>query len=76
MRERSNNDNYRYNEFDRKADSLRNLQELKKQSKIDSIERVKEKLDSIKEKIENSGNTEPLSSLHRTPVYDPMVEIN
>ena len=76
VRERSNNDNYRYNEFDRKADSLRNLQELKKQSKIDSIERVKEKLDSIKEKIENSGNTEPLSSLHRTPVYDPMVEIN
>ena len=69
-------DGYRYDEFDKKADSLRRLEEIKKQNKIDSIEKVKEKLDSIKEKIENSGNTEPLSSTLRMQVNDPMVEIN
>ncbi|MBP6287045.1 MAG: PspC domain-containing protein, partial [Ferruginibacter sp.] len=66
-------DGYRYDEFDKKADSLRRLEEIKKQNKIDSIEKVKEKLDSIKEKIENSGNTEPLSSTLRMQVNDPMV---
>jgi phage shock protein PspC (stress-responsive transcriptional regulator) len=55
----NNDDNYRYNDYDKKADSLRSIQEIKKQNKIDSIERVKEKLDSIKEKIENSSNIEP-----------------
>lgn len=69
-------DGYRYDEFDKKADSLRRLEEIKKQNKIDSIEKVKEKLDSIKDKIENSGNTEPLSSTLRMQVNDPMVEIN
>ena len=62
-----NNDNYRYNEYDRKADSIRSIQQIKKQNKVDSIERVKEKLDSIKEKIENSTNAglepEPVSSV-------------
>jgi phage shock protein PspC (stress-responsive transcriptional regulator) len=55
----NNEDNYRYNDYDKKADSLRSIQEIKKQNKIDSIERVKQKLDSIKEKIENSSNIEP-----------------
>ena len=63
----NSNDNYRYNEYDKKADSLRSILEIKKQNKLDSIERVKQKLDSIKNKIENSSNTEPgeepLSSL-------------
>jgi hypothetical protein len=66
---RSNNsdDQYRYNEFDKKADSLRSIEEIKKQNKIDSIERAKEKLDSIKAKIENARTGDslpgPLSSI-------------
>jgi phage shock protein PspC (stress-responsive transcriptional regulator) len=69
-------DGYRYNEYDRKADSLRNIEEIKRQRKIDSIERAKEKLDSIKEKIE-SGTVggEPLS-MHVTNVYDPILNLN
>jgi len=64
----SNDDKYRYNEYDKKADSLRSILEIKKQNKIDSIERVKEKLDSMQEKIQNSNGAagtepEPLSSL-------------
>jgi phage shock protein PspC (stress-responsive transcriptional regulator) len=75
---RNSRDDYRYDEYDKKADSLRNLQELKKQNKIDSIEKVKEKLDSIKNKIENSGNAEPEPSpisMQRMPTFSPMVEI-
>ncbi|HMK04372.1 MAG TPA: hypothetical protein VK489_09280, partial [Ferruginibacter sp.] len=76
LRDRSNGDNYRYNEYDRKADSLRSIEEIKRQRKIDSIERAKEKLDSIKEKIESGTvNGEPLS-MHITNVYDPMLGIN
>ncbi len=62
----NNEDNYRYNEYDKKADSLRSLQEIKKQQKIDSIERIKEKLDSIKDKIENTvigTEPEPITSV-------------
>ncbi len=79
-RNRNNNsgDDYRYNEYDKKADSLRNVQESKKQMKIDSIEKVKEKLDSIKDKIENSGNAniepEPVSVIWGS-AHTPMVEI-
>ncbi len=79
-RNRNNNsgDDYRYNEYDKKADSLRNVQESKKQMKIDSIEKVKEKLDSIKDKIENSGNAniepEPVSVISGS-AHTPMVEI-
>jgi phage shock protein PspC (stress-responsive transcriptional regulator) len=67
-RANNNDDGYRYNEYDKKADSLRNLEEIKRQNKIDSIERAKEKLDSLKNKIENSVNiikadTTPLSSI-------------
>jgi phage shock protein PspC (stress-responsive transcriptional regulator) len=68
--ERNNrsDDGYRYNEYDKKADSLRNIEEIKRQNKIDSIEKVKEKLDSIKSKIESSVNiikadSTPLSSI-------------
>ena len=69
-------DGYRYDEFDKKADSLRRLDEIKKQNKLDSIEKAQEKLDSIKEKIQNSGTEEPGPvSMYRMPVNDPMVEI-
>ncbi|MEY2917076.1 MAG: hypothetical protein RIS73_790 [Bacteroidota bacterium] len=71
----NNNDKYRYNEYDKKADSLRNIQEIKKQNKIDSIERVKEKLDSIKDKIENSNATEPLSYMVK-PGVNILLDIN
>jgi phage shock protein PspC (stress-responsive transcriptional regulator) len=59
----NNDDGYRYNEYDRKADSLRNINEIKKQRKIDSIEKLQEKLDSIKETVEKTiaTDTEPLS---------------
>ncbi len=61
----SGDDKYRYNEYDKKADSLRSILEIRNRNKIDSIERVKEKLDSLKDKIENSTGTEsvPLSSI-------------
>jgi phage shock protein PspC (stress-responsive transcriptional regulator) len=78
-RNRNTNDGYRYDEFDKKADSLRSVEEMKKQRSIDSIERVKEKLDSIKQKLENDGNTgispeaEPIGI--SGSVYNPMVEI-
>ena len=43
------------------------IQDIKKQNKIDSIDRAKEKLDSIKAKIENAVTTDtepnPLSSV-------------
>jgi phage shock protein C len=64
--DRSSNDTYRYNEYDKKADSLRNLEETKRQFKIDSIEKVKEKLDSIKDKLENSTTIK--SELKSEPV--------
>jgi hypothetical protein len=58
-----NSDNYRYNEYDKKADSLRSLEDMKRQKRIDSIERVKQKLDSIQEKLENTTavDIEPVS---------------
>jgi phage shock protein PspC (stress-responsive transcriptional regulator) len=62
----NNDDGYRYNEYDRKADSLRSIEEIKKQRKIDSIEKVQERLDSIKENVEKSisgTDAEPLSSV-------------
>jgi hypothetical protein len=66
-RSNNNDDQYRYNEYDKKADSLRNIEEIKRQNKIDSIDKAKEKLDSIKAKIENAKLTDnepgPLSSL-------------
>lgn len=48
-------DEYRYNEFDKKADSLRIIEDQKRQRKIDSIENVQKTLDSIKNKIENDN---------------------
>jgi phage shock protein PspC (stress-responsive transcriptional regulator) len=71
----NNNDKYRYNEYDKKADSLRNIQEIKRQNKIDSIDRAKEKLDSIKNKIENSNTTEPLSYMVK-PGVNILPDIN
>ncbi len=75
----NNGDNYRYNEYDKKADSLRNIEETKRQFRIDSIEKVKEKLDSIKEKLENSttinADPEPLSAVI-TPGINIMPSIN
>ncbi len=50
-------DNYRYNDYDKKADSLRMIEDGKKQKRLDSIQKVKEKLDSIESNIENSVST-------------------
>ena len=56
----SNGDNYRYNEYDKKADSLRRIQDKKNQFKFDSLDREQKKIDSIKEKLENiSTSTYP-----------------
>ncbi|HMU72577.1 MAG TPA: hypothetical protein PKD93_07545, partial [Ferruginibacter sp.] len=41
--------------FDKKADSLRIIEDQKRQRKIDSIENVQKTLDSIKNKIENDN---------------------
>ena len=59
----NNEDGYRYNEYDKKADSLRSIQEIKKQQKIDSIQRIKVKLDSIIENTNASANAETLSAV-------------
>ena len=60
---RNNNyqrDNYRYNEYDKKADSLRSIQDKKNQFKFDSLDREKKKIDSIKDRLENSStSTDP-----------------
>jgi phage shock protein PspC (stress-responsive transcriptional regulator) len=72
-------DNYRYNEFDKKADSLRTLEETKRQFRIDSIQKVKERLDSIQNKLENSttynADSEPLSAIV-TPGFNIVPNIN
>ncbi len=75
-RSNGDEDGYRYNEFDKKADSLRNLEEQKKQKKLDSLDKLQQKIDSAKDKIENSGGNEepaasPLTML--VPVNDQMV---
>jgi hypothetical protein len=54
-----NGDNYRYNDYDKKADSLRRIQDKKNQFRLDSVEREQKKLDSIKDKLENSVSTDP-----------------
>ena len=75
-RSNSDEDGYRYNEFDKKADSLRNLEEQKKQKKLDSLDKLQQKIDSAKDKIENSGaNEEPAASplTMLVPVNDQMV---
>ncbi len=56
-----NNDGYRYNDYDKKADSVRRIQEIKRQQRIDSIEREKQKLERAQDSLENTGNisTEP-----------------
>jgi phage shock protein PspC (stress-responsive transcriptional regulator)/heme/copper-type cytochrome/quinol oxidase subunit 2 len=73
----NNEDGYRYNEYDRKADSLRSIDEIKKQKRIDSIEKLQEKLDSIKETVEKVVTTdaEPLSSVI-TPGINILTNIN
>jgi phage shock protein PspC (stress-responsive transcriptional regulator) len=72
-----NTDGYRYNEYDRKADSLRSIDDIKKQKRIDSIEKLQEKLDSIKETVEKVVTTdaEPLSSVI-TPGINILTNIN
>ena len=54
-----NGDDYRYNDYDKKADSLRRIQDKKNQFRLDSIDREQKKLDSIKDKLENSVSTDP-----------------
>jgi phage shock protein PspC (stress-responsive transcriptional regulator) len=70
-------DGYRYNEYDRKADSLRSIDEIKREKRIDSIEKLQEKLDSIKETVEKVVTTdaEPLSSVI-TPGINILTNIN
>ena len=76
-----NGDNYRYNEYDKKADSLRKILETKRQFKMDSIEKEKQKLDSIKNKLETSTTliksveAEPLSAVV-TPGINIIPNIN
>jgi phage shock protein PspC (stress-responsive transcriptional regulator) len=72
-----NTDGYRYNEYDRKADSLRSIDDIKKQKRIDSIEKLQEKLDSIKETVEKviTTDAEPLSSVI-TPGINILTNIN
>ncbi len=59
--ENNNRDNYRYNDYDKKADSIRKVQEQKRQHINDSLQKVKEKIDHIQDSLDNAGliNTEP-----------------
>ena len=52
----NSNDEYRYNDFDKKADSVRRLQEQKRQLKLDSLQKVKEKIERTQDSLENAGN--------------------
>lgn len=52
----NNNDEYRYNDFDKKADSVRRIQEQKRQQKLDSLQKVKEKIERTQDSLENAGN--------------------
>jgi hypothetical protein len=78
-----NEDTYRYNynEYDKKADSLRNIDEMKRQKKLDSIYRQKEKLDSMENSIESGSvinstiETEILPAVI-VPVVPLLVNIN
>lgn len=75
-RNSNNGKGYRYDEFDKKADSLRNVEEIRRQKKLDSLEKEQQKIDSAKEKIENRGEESPAPvSMMRMPVNDLMVEI-
>lgn len=59
---RSNNgDGYRYNDYDKKADSVRRVQEQKRQHINDSLEKEQRKIERIKDSLENIGiiSTEP-----------------
>jgi phage shock protein PspC (stress-responsive transcriptional regulator) len=60
-----NSDGYRYNDYDKKADSVRRIQEMKRQQRIDSIEREKQKLERVQDSLENTGNisTEPAAMI-------------
>lgn len=60
-----NSDGYRYNDYDKKADSVRRTQEMKRQQRIDSIEREKQKLEKVQDSLENTGNisTEPAAMI-------------
>jgi heme/copper-type cytochrome/quinol oxidase subunit 2 len=49
----NNDDNYRYNEYDKKADSVRKIQETKNQQKLDSLNREQRKIDSIKDNLQS-----------------------
>ncbi len=76
---RNNEDNYRYNDYDKKADSLRMIEDTKKQKRLDSIQKIKEKLDSIENRIENSVSTVtdplPLTAVAR-PGFNMLPSIN
>jgi phage shock protein PspC (stress-responsive transcriptional regulator) len=54
-----NGDAYRYNEYDKKADSLRRIQEQKRQYKIDSVDREKQRLDHVQDSLENTSIINP-----------------
>ncbi len=72
----SDKNNYRYNEYDKKTDSIKKVIDIKRQQKIDSINTEKEKLDKMKEKLENNnGGTEPLSSIV-SPGINILMHIN
>ncbi len=51
-------DSYRYNEYDKKADSLRIIMDKRRQQKLDSLEKEQQKIDSIKNKLQNAKLTE------------------
>ena len=57
-----NGDGYRYNDFDKKADSVRKLQEQKRQHQLDSLDREDKKRERMRDSLENTGlllNPEP-----------------
>lgn len=54
-----NGDGYRYNDYDKKADSLRRINDQKRQQKLDSLDREDRKRERMRDSLENTGLLSP-----------------
>jgi hypothetical protein len=54
-----NGDAYRYNDYDKKADSIRRINDQKRQQKLDSLDREDKKRERMRDSLENTGLLSP-----------------
>jgi phage shock protein PspC (stress-responsive transcriptional regulator) len=52
---RNDNDGYRYNDYDKKADSIRRIDEQKRQKFKDSVDREQKRLERVQDSLENTS---------------------